>query len=78
MTNSDNFLSLFKEAAREIAQKEFTFLDWETRIDALGIDSVSLYEIFGYLEEELDLELDDEDLKNVRTLSDLRQLVIQP
>ena len=74
-TTTHNLLSLFQEAASEIAQKEFTSLDWDTRIDTLGIDSVALYEIFGYLEEELDLELDDDELKQVRTLADLRELV---
>ncbi len=75
--NEDTLLELFKDAARDIAQKEFKSLSWETRIETLGIDSVALFEIFGQLEEDLDLEFDDNELKNIRTLSDLRALISQ-
>lgn len=75
MPNEVELLSLFEEAAWEIAQKKFKGIDIDTKITALGIDSVALYEIFGYVEEELDLELPDEELANVKTLRDLASIV---
>ncbi|GEM_PF-4314048 len=73
--NEENLLSIFQEAALDIAQKDFSDLSWDTKIEALGIDSVALFEIFGHLEEELDLEFEDDDLKTIRTLADLRELI---
>lgn len=75
--NEDTLLQLFKDAARDIALREFKSLSWDNKIDSLGIDSVALFEIFGQLEEELDLEFDEDKLKNIRTLADLRNLISQ-
>lgn len=75
--NEDTLLELFQDAARDIAQREFKSLSWDTQIKTLGIDSVALFEIFGQLEEDLDLEFEDDELKNIRTLSDLRDLISQ-
>ena len=77
MQNDTSLLALFKEAAWEIDQRKFETIDLDTKINALGIDSVALYEIFGYVEEELDLELPDEALANVKTLRDLSTLVTE-
>ena len=77
MQNDASLLALFKEAAWEIDQRKFETIDLDTKINALGIDSVALYEIFGYVEEELDLELPDEALANVKTLRDLSTLVTE-
>lgn len=75
--NEDTLLELFQDAARDIAQREFKSLSWDTQIKTLGIDSVALFEIFGQLEEDLDLEFEDDELKNIRTLADLRDLISQ-
>lgn len=77
MKTESSLLALFKEAAWEIDQRKFNELSLDTKINALGIDSVALYEIFGYVEEELDLELPDEELASVKTLGDLSSLVLR-
>ncbi len=71
----DALLSLFAEAADEIGQYSFDGLSKDTAIAELGIDSVELLEIFGYVEEELDIELDDEDLAGLKTIGDLGKLI---
>ncbi len=76
MTQSDQeLLSLFAEAAWEVDQREFEDLSLDTRISDLGVDSVALLEIFGYVEEELDVYLPQEDLAQVKTLRDLGALL---
>ena len=66
---------LFAEAAWEVDQREFQGLTLDTRIAELGVDSVVLLEIFGYVEEELEVYLPHEDLGQVKTLRDLGALI---
>jgi acyl carrier protein len=72
---SEELLSLFKEAAWEVDQREFDSLSMNTKISELGVDSVALLEIFGFVEEELDIYLPQEDLAEVKTLGDLSALI---
>lgn len=74
-TNDEALLALFSEAAWEVDQREFEGLSLDTRIAELGVDSVVLLEIFGYVEEELDVYLPQEDLGQVKTLRDLSALI---
>lgn len=75
MQSKEQLLTLFKEAAWEVDQREFESLSLDTEIAELGVDSVALLEIFGYVEEELDVYLAQEDLAQVKTLSDLGDLI---
>lgn len=72
---SDELLKLFREAAWEVDQREFADLTTNTRIADLGVSSVALLEIFGFVEEELDIYLAQEDLAKVKTLGDLSSLI---
>lgn len=72
---SDELLTLFREAAWEVDQREFGELTMTTRIADLGVNSVALLEIFGFVEEELDIYLAQEDLAQVKTLGDLSSLI---
>lgn len=71
----DELLKLFREAAWEVDQREFDGLSMQTKISDLGVSSVALLEIFGFVEEELDIYLAQEDLAQVKTLSDLGKLI---
>ena len=75
MYDDASLITLFKEAAWEIDQREFDDVDLDTPIAELGIDSVALFEIFGYVEEELEVYLPDDQLGEVKTLRDLGALV---
>lgn len=68
-------LSLFRQAAWEVDQREFDTLTMDTKIADLGVSSVALLEIFGFVEEELDIYLAQEDLAQVKTLGDLSKLI---
>jgi acyl carrier protein len=70
-------LELFKKAAWEFDQRELDDLDRSTRISDLGIDSVSMVEIVGYLEEDLDFYLPDEKLMDIETIGDLTDIVME-
>lgn len=72
---SEDLLVLFEEAAWEVDQREFDSLSLKTKIADLGVDSVALLEIFGFVEEELDIYLSQEDLAEVQTLGDLSELI---
>lgn len=75
MTSEAELIKLFKRAAWEIDQREFDDIDPGTKIADLGIDSVALLEIFGEIEDELDVHLPDDELANVTTLRDLTRLI---
>lgn len=75
MTNEAELIKLFTRAAWEIDQREFDEIDPSTKIAELGIDSVALLEIFGEIEDELDVHLPDDELANVSTLGDLTKLI---
>lgn len=75
MPSSSDLLEIFKEAAWEVDQRRFDDISLETKITDLGIDSVVMLEIFGYVEDELDVYLAQEDLADVKTLKDLSDLI---
>jgi acyl carrier protein len=73
--DEQELLALFERAAWEIDQRKFDDIDASTRVADLGIDSVALLEIFGEIEDELDIHLPDEELAEVTTLGDLLDLI---
>lgn len=74
--HSDNeLIELFQAAASEIVGRTFENIELKTEINELGIDSVDLLEIFGYVEDELGIKLADADLAEVTTLRDLAKLI---
>ncbi len=64
---------------RDLAAKEFSIdpagLDPSAPLDKLGIDSLSFIEFMFKIEEEFGVTVSDEDLKGIKTLSDLERLV---
>ena len=64
---------------RQLAAKEFSInpdvLDANAPLDTLGIDSLSFIEFMFKVEEEFGVSVSDEDLKAIKTLSDLERQV---
>lgn len=73
----DHILGLFCEAAWEVSQKKFDNLDPTQKISAMGVDSVALLEIVGFLEDKLNVRLPDDKLARVDTLDDLSALILK-
>jgi acyl carrier protein len=64
---------------RELAAKEFSIdpktLDPNAPLDSLGVDSLSFIEFMFKIEEEFGVTVSDEELKSIKTLTDLEQKV---
>ena len=64
---------------RQLAAQEFSItpegLDPGAPLDALGIDSLSFIEFMFKVEEEFGVSVSDEDLKSIKTFSDLERHV---
>jgi len=64
---------------KELAAREFSInpesLDPRAPLDSLGIDSLSFIEFMFKIEEEFGVSVSDEDLKAIKTLSDLERHV---
>ena len=48
----------------------------ETRFSALGIDSVSVMEIIGEVEDELNITLSDDRLAKIQSVGDVEEVVL--
>lgn len=70
-------VALFRRAAWEVAQKDLKDLSLEHQVSELGLDSVAMLEVIGFLEEELDVNFPDDALARVQTIRDLSSLVHQ-
>ena len=71
---------LIEKEVIEIIQ-EFCCVDDEILLDTnladdLGLDSLDMVEITMELEERLDISLEDEEVANVKTVSDLVELIL--
>ena len=78
MPSNVDIIPIFREAAREVAGKNLAGLDTltlDTKISDLSLDSVSVMEVIGMLEERLHMRFDDGDLSKLTTVRDLAKLV---
>jgi acyl carrier protein len=62
---------MFKSVAERVDKKSFENVTRESVITDLGIDSLSMMQIVGEMETELDLQIPDEDLVEIVTVGDL-------
>lgn len=74
MTATD-LLSIFREIAGEIAERDFSDVAPERAVTDLGIDSLGLMELVGSLERELKVRLPEAELAEVKTVADLLAVV---
>jgi acyl carrier protein len=66
-----DLLHMFKTVAERVDKKSFEDVTRESVITDLGIDSLSMMQIVGEMETELDLQIPDEDLVEIVTVGDL-------
>jgi acyl carrier protein len=71
MTEKRDLLDTFKTVAARVDKKEFNNVTRSSVITELGIDSLSMMQIVGEMETELDVQLPDEDLVELVTVGDL-------
>lgn len=66
-----DLLLLFQTVAERVDKKSFTEVTRESVITDLGVDSLSMMQIVGEMETELDIQIPDEDLVEIVTVGDL-------
>jgi acyl carrier protein len=64
-------LEMFKKVAARVDKREFPEVTRQSVITELGIDSLSMMQIIGEMETELDVVIPDEDLVELTTVGDL-------
>jgi acyl carrier protein len=75
MTEVD-VLAMFNTIARQVEKgKDLPTITRESKITALGIDSVSMMEIIGVIEDELDVSIPDEKLARLQTVGDIETVI---
>lgn len=74
----DEILRLIQQALGEVAptrKADFANLSPDTKIEALGLDSISTMEMVNAIEERIDATFPDEELAKVQRIADLVGLV---
>jgi acyl carrier protein len=71
----EQLLTLFRETASEVVEKDFHHVAESTVIAELGIDSLGMLEIIGSMERSLKIQIPDESLSGVETIKDLLEVV---
>ncbi len=74
-SNNAEIIQLFKDAVREVENKDLGEIGENTALTELGLDSVATMEVIGVMEERLNVQFPDEDLANLSSMSDLTALV---
>lgn len=71
-----DILTMFNKIAREVEKgKDLPQITRDSKITALGIDSVSMMEIIGVIEDELDVAIPDEKLARLQTVGDIEAVI---
>jgi acyl carrier protein len=70
-----DMLGMFRTTATEVVEKDFHHVQEATVISELAIDSLGMLEIIGSLERQLRIQIPDESLTGLRTISDLLDVV---
>ncbi len=68
-------LTMFRETATEVVEKDFHHVVEGTVISELGIDSLGMLEIIGSMERQLKIQIPDESLSGIATIADLLEVV---
>lgn len=71
MNEKRDLLEMFKTVAARVDRREFPSVTADSVITELGIDSLSMMQIVGEMETELDIMIPDEDLVELVTVGDL-------
>jgi acyl carrier protein len=76
--NNDETLSLVRQALGEVAptrKADFVGITPDTRIDALGLDSIATMEMVSFIEERIEVTFPDDELARVQKVGDLVGLI---
>jgi acyl carrier protein len=73
----DQLLTMFRETATEVVEKDFNHVVEGSVISELAIDSLGMLEIIGSLERRLRIQIPDESLTGLHTVRDLLDVVEQ-
>jgi acyl carrier protein len=68
-------LTMFRETATEVVEKDFHHVEEGSVISELAIDSLGMLEIIGSLERRLRVQIPDESLTGLHTIRDLLDVV---
>jgi acyl carrier protein len=69
-------LSMFEQIAHRVEKgKKIPPITRESQITALGIDSLSMMEIIGAMEDELGITIPDDKLSRLQTVGDIERVV---
>jgi len=77
MAQTIDVVEMFKQAALEVDNRKLPQLTRETVIATLGMDSVAIMELVSYFEEKLAVRIPDEELGRIRTVGDLRDILVR-
>jgi acyl carrier protein len=77
MENLD-VITMFNRVATQVEKsKKLPEFKREDKITGLGIDSVSMMEVIGVIEDELDIKIPDEKLAQLQTVGDIEKVVLE-
>ena len=68
-------IRLFRDLASEIAERDLSFVQEDSAITELGIDSLAMLELVGSMERQLSIRVPDEQLVGLVTVRELLELV---
>jgi len=74
----EEILALVRQALGEVAptrKADFVGITAETRIDALGLDSIATMEMVSFIEERIEVTFPDDELARVQRVGDLVALI---
>ena len=77
MTN-DEILALIQQALGAVAptrKADFANIAADTKIEALGLDSIATMEMVNFIEERIEVTFPDEELAKVQKIGDLAGLI---
>ncbi len=73
-----NVVQMFSEIAAKVEKnRKLPVITSETSVSSLGIDSVSMMEIVGSIEDELNISIPDEKLAQLQTVKDIERVVAE-
>jgi len=76
--NDDQIMALVREALGSVAPTrtaDFARVTADTKIEALGLDSIATMEMVNFIEEKIEVTFPDEELAKVQRLADLIRLI---
>ncbi len=74
----EEIIALVRQALGEVAPTrtaDFVGITAETRIDALGLDSIATMEMVSFIEERIEVTFPDDELARVQKVGDLVALI---